>query len=155
MLNSYQVADCSFLPYLECWKTSRAREISDCLIKPIAYELKWSLTSAFIFTVLRNTLLKYCLSILSSKRKNVQMVHACWWYYFSKFTEFFDTVSSIEQLITHFLKITLPRTVLSQIFFVLRKKTSQVSTLHVIHHGVMPMSGGSERITCWATQLAL
>lgn len=22
-----------------------------------------------------------------------QMVHACWWYYFSKFTEFFDTVS--------------------------------------------------------------
>lgn len=31
----------------------------------------------------------------------------------------------------------------SQIFFVLRKKTSQVSTLHVIHHGVMPMSGKS------------
>lgn len=27
-----------------------------------------------------------------------------------------------------------------QIFFVLRKKTSQVSTLHVIHHGCMPMS---------------
>lgn len=45
------------------------------------------------------------------------MCHACWWYYFSKFTEFFDTF-----------------------FFVLRKKTSQVSTLHVIHHGVMPMS---------------
>jgi len=45
------------------------------------------------------------------------MVHACWWYYFSKFTEFFDTF-----------------------FFVLRKKTSQVSTLHVIHHGCMPMS---------------
>lgn len=22
-----------------------------------------------------------------------QMVHASWWYYFSKFTEFFDTVS--------------------------------------------------------------
>lgn len=21
------------------------------------------------------------------------MVYACWWYYFSKFTEFFDTVS--------------------------------------------------------------
>lgn len=27
-----------------------------------------------------------------------------------------------------------------QIFFVLRKKNSQVSTLHVIHHGCMPMS---------------
>ncbi|XP_037956457.1 elongation of very long chain fatty acids protein AAEL008004-like isoform X2 [Teleopsis dalmanni] len=46
-----------------------------------------------------------------------RMVHACWWYYFSKFTEFLDTI-----------------------FFVLRKKTSQVTTLHVIHHGCMPMS---------------
>ncbi|XP_053602716.1 very long chain fatty acid elongase AAEL008004-like isoform X2 [Plodia interpunctella] len=46
-----------------------------------------------------------------------RMVHACWWYYFSKFTEFFDTF-----------------------FFILRKKNDQVSTLHVIHHGVMPMS---------------
>nr|XP_036213038.1 elongation of very long chain fatty acids protein AAEL008004 isoform X4 [Bactrocera oleae]XP_036213039.1 elongation of very long chain fatty acids protein AAEL008004 isoform X4 [Bactrocera oleae]XP_036213040.1 elongation of very long chain fatty acids protein AAEL008004 isoform X4 [Bactrocera oleae] len=46
-----------------------------------------------------------------------RMVHACWWYYFSKFTEFMDTI-----------------------FFVLRKKTSQVTTLHVIHHGCMPMS---------------
>jgi len=45
------------------------------------------------------------------------MVHACWWYYFSKFTEFMDTI-----------------------FFVMRKKTSQVTTLHVIHHGCMPMS---------------
>ncbi|XP_063621360.1 very long chain fatty acid elongase AAEL008004 isoform X2 [Cydia splendana] len=46
-----------------------------------------------------------------------RMVHACWWYYFSKFTEFFDTI-----------------------FFVLAKKYDHVSTLHVIHHGVMPMS---------------
>jgi hypothetical protein len=27
-----------------------------------------------------------------------------------------------------------------QIFFVLRKKNDHVSTLHVIHHGCMPMS---------------
>lgn len=27
-----------------------------------------------------------------------------------------------------------------QIFFVLRKKNNHVSTLHVIHHGCMPMS---------------
>ncbi|XP_065372435.1 very long chain fatty acid elongase AAEL008004 isoform X2 [Calliphora vicina] len=46
-----------------------------------------------------------------------RMVHACWWYYFSKFTEFMDTI-----------------------FFVLRKKQSQITTLHVIHHGCMPMS---------------
>lgn len=42
---------------------------------------------------------------------------ACWWYYFSKFTEFLDTI-----------------------FFVLRKKNRNISRLHVIHHGVMPLS---------------
>ncbi|XP_074110773.1 very long chain fatty acid elongase AAEL008004-like isoform X4 [Cotesia typhae] len=46
-----------------------------------------------------------------------EMVHASWWYYFSKFTEFLDTI-----------------------FFVLRKKNNHISTLHVIHHGCMPMS---------------
>nr|XP_024214935.1 elongation of very long chain fatty acids protein AAEL008004 isoform X2 [Halyomorpha halys] len=47
----------------------------------------------------------------------LRMAATCWWYYFSKFTEFFDTL-----------------------FFILRKKTEHVSTLHVIHHGIMPMS---------------
>lgn len=47
----------------------------------------------------------------------LRMARTCWWYYFSKFTEFFDTF-----------------------FFILRKKYNQVSTLHVIHHGIMPMS---------------
>lgn len=47
----------------------------------------------------------------------MRIVNGCWWYYFSKFTEFFDTF-----------------------FFVMRKKYDQVSTLHVIHHGIMPMS---------------
>lgn len=46
------------------------------------------------------------------------MAIGCWWYYFSKFTEFFDTF-----------------------FFVMRKRYDQVSTLHVIHHGIMPFSG--------------
>ncbi|XP_026281179.1 elongation of very long chain fatty acids protein AAEL008004 isoform X1 [Frankliniella occidentalis] len=46
-----------------------------------------------------------------------RMVHASWWYYISKFTEFFDTF-----------------------FFILRKKFNNVSTLHVIHHGIMPFS---------------
>jgi len=41
----------------------------------------------------------------------------CWWYYFSKFIEFTDTI-----------------------FFILRKKNDHVNTLHIIHHGVMPMS---------------
>ncbi|XP_037806325.1 elongation of very long chain fatty acids protein [Lucilia sericata] len=47
----------------------------------------------------------------------LRMARVCWWYYISKFTEFFDTL-----------------------FFILRKKTQHVSTLHVIHHGCMPFS---------------
>lgn len=45
------------------------------------------------------------------------MANICWWYYISKFTEFFDTL-----------------------FFILRNKMEHVSTLHVIHHGCMPFS---------------
>lgn len=47
----------------------------------------------------------------------LQIAEGCWWYFFSKFTEFFDTM-----------------------FFVMRKRYDQVSTLHVIHHGLMPAS---------------
>ncbi|XP_047344637.1 elongation of very long chain fatty acids protein-like isoform X4 [Vespa velutina] len=47
----------------------------------------------------------------------MRMARGCWWYYFSKFIEFMDTI-----------------------FFVLRKKNNHISTLHVIHHGCMPMS---------------
>lgn len=46
----------------------------------------------------------------------LRMANAAWWYYFSKFTEFLDTF-----------------------FFVLRKKNQNVSTLHVLHHGLMPL----------------
>ncbi|XP_049954171.1 elongation of very long chain fatty acids protein AAEL008004-like [Schistocerca serialis cubense] len=53
----------------------------------------------------------------SNSPKALRVARGCWWYYFSKFTEFFDTI-----------------------FFVLRKKNEQISTLHVVHHGVMPMS---------------
>ncbi|XP_033211342.1 elongation of very long chain fatty acids protein AAEL008004-like [Belonocnema kinseyi] len=47
----------------------------------------------------------------------IRMARGCWWYYISKFIEFMDTI-----------------------FFVLRKKQSHISKLHVIHHGAMPMS---------------
>lgn len=51
------------------------------------------------------------------KQLLLQTAEGCWWYYFSKFTEFFDTF-----------------------FFIMRKRYDQVSTLHVIHHGIMPFS---------------
>jgi len=45
------------------------------------------------------------------------MLHACHMYYLSKFSEFIDTFC-----------------------FVARKKFNQVTLLHVVHHGLMPMS---------------
>uniref|UniRef100_A0A8C5Z882 Elongation of very long chain fatty acids protein 7 n=1 Tax=Marmota marmota marmota TaxID=9994 RepID=A0A8C5Z882_MARMA len=45
----------------------------------------------------------------------IRMAHTCWLYYFSKFIELLDTI-----------------------FFVLRKKNSQVTFLHVFHHTIMP-----------------
>ncbi|XP_065155675.1 very long chain fatty acid elongase AAEL008004-like [Atheta coriaria] len=53
----------------------------------------------------------------SNSPNALRAIRACYMYYLSKFTEFIDTL-----------------------FFVLRKKNDQISTLHVIHHGIMPMS---------------
>jgi elongation of very long chain fatty acids protein 4 len=44
----------------------------------------------------------------------IRLVHAHWWYFFSKFIEFLDTF-----------------------FFVVRKKNNQISFLHVYHHASM------------------
>ncbi|XP_045521705.1 elongation of very long chain fatty acids protein 7-like [Pieris brassicae] len=44
-----------------------------------------------------------------------RMLHLCWVYYFSKISEFADTV-----------------------FFVLRKKKSQITWLHIYHHSLTP-----------------
>ncbi|RZC41600.1 ELO domain containing protein [Asbolus verrucosus] len=53
----------------------------------------------------------------SNKPSALRMLHVARMYYIAKFTEFLDTI-----------------------FFVLRKKFNQVTTLHVIHHSIMPMS---------------
>ena len=74
------------------------------------------------------------------------MVHASWWYYFSKFTEFFDTVRVQNTVQCDTVCLILHKVALDlipsscQIFFVLRKKYEHVSALHVVHHGIMPMS---------------
>ncbi|CAL4121617.1 unnamed protein product, partial [Meganyctiphanes norvegica] len=47
------------------------------------------------------------------------MLHAAYWYYFSKFIDFIDTI-----------------------FFVAHKKYEHISLLHVVHHAIMP-------INCW------
>ncbi|XP_064606884.1 very long chain fatty acid elongase 7-like [Liolophura sinensis] len=53
----------------------------------------------------------------STSPQALRMARVCWLFYISKFVELFDTL-----------------------FFVLRKKFSQVSFLHVFHHGIMPIS---------------
>ncbi|KAL8596025.1 hypothetical protein ACOMHN_021065 [Nucella lapillus] len=53
----------------------------------------------------------------SDSPQALRMARVCWWFYFSKFIELLDTV-----------------------FFIMRKKFSQVSFLHVFHHGIMPIS---------------
>jgi len=53
----------------------------------------------------------------STSSKAMLMLHICQTYYLSKFVEFIDTFC-----------------------FVARKKFNQVSLLHVVHHGIMPMS---------------
>ena len=46
----------------------------------------------------------------------LRALRAGWWYFVSKFVDFFDTF-----------------------FFVLRKKDRQITTLHLYHHGMMPI----------------
>nr|WAH70731.1 ELOVL fatty acid elongase 1a [Eleutheronema rhadinum] len=53
----------------------------------------------------------------STSPQTLRMVRACWLFYFSKYIELLDTV-----------------------FFVLRKKQSQITFLHVFHHSFMPWS---------------
>lgn len=53
----------------------------------------------------------------SSNPKAMTMLHGSYWYYVSKFVDFFDTV-----------------------FFVLNKKYEHISVLHVVHHSLMPIS---------------
>ena len=85
--------------------------------------------SACIFSIsnlmqllLHGWLFKYSYSCqpmdYSDDADEVAIAHVCWWYYFSKFIEFLDTI-----------------------FFLLRKKDNQITNLHVIHHSVMPVHG--------------
>ncbi|KAL0966139.1 hypothetical protein UPYG_G00291390 [Umbra pygmaea] len=53
----------------------------------------------------------------SNSPQALRMVRVAWWFYFSKFIELLDTL-----------------------FFVMRKKHSQITFLHVFHHSFMPFT---------------
>uniref|UniRef100_A0A670I6D9 Elongation of very long chain fatty acids protein n=1 Tax=Podarcis muralis TaxID=64176 RepID=A0A670I6D9_PODMU len=55
-----------------------------------------------------------CQNLTSAGEADIRVAKVLWWYYFSKVIEFADTM-----------------------FFVLRKKNSQITFLHVYHHATM------------------
>ncbi|XP_006864184.1 PREDICTED: elongation of very long chain fatty acids protein 2 [Chrysochloris asiatica] len=55
-----------------------------------------------------------CQDLTSAGKADIRVAKVLWWYYFSKLIEFLDTI-----------------------FFVLRKKNSQITFLHVYHHASM------------------
>ncbi|XP_061447919.1 elongation of very long chain fatty acids protein 2 isoform X2 [Rhineura floridana] len=55
-----------------------------------------------------------CQNLTSAGEADIRVAKVLWWYYFSKVIEFADTI-----------------------FFVLRKKNSQITFLHVYHHATM------------------
>jgi len=92
------------------------------------YDLKWSIRFYNLVLVIINTYLfigslqsfRYGLDFWGcdealSIRKRTSMLHYGHLFFHTRYLEFFDTF-----------------------FFVLRKKTSQISFLHVFHHGVVP-----------------
>jgi len=95
-----------------------------------AYNLKYPMLMYNLFQTLMCSYLSYvglsywltsysltCESIDYSNSAEGQLaLRMSWWYFFSKFIDFFDSF-----------------------FFILRKKNNQLSTLHIIHHSTMPM----------------
>ncbi|KAG7264431.1 hypothetical protein CRUP_011911, partial [Coryphaenoides rupestris] len=59
----------------------------------------------------------YRCDLVDYSPSGTRMAATCWLYYFSKFIEMLDTI-----------------------FFVLRKRNSQVTFLHVYHHSIMPFT---------------
>jgi len=53
----------------------------------------------------------------SNSPQALMMLHGAYWYYFSKFIDFIDTI-----------------------FFVAHKKYEHISLLHVVHHAIMPIN---------------
>jgi len=84
------------------------------------YNLTQVILSAYMFKefVITAYLSGYSLSCqpveFSHKPLPMRMAAACWWFFFSKIIDVFDTI-----------------------FFILRKKNSQISFLHVYHHSTM------------------
>jgi len=95
------------------------------------YDLKYVLLAYNLFQTVFNTWLFFevwwlwldhyswtCQPVdYSNSHLGLAALDVTWWYFFSKFIDFFDSF-----------------------FFVLRKKFTHLSTLHVVHHGGLPIA---------------
>lgn len=93
-----------------------------CLKNPmLVYNLVQTLFSAWVFQAGAYAWIweydRLCQAVdYSMSPKALYALRMSWWYFFSKFIDFFDTF-----------------------VFVLRKKNSQITSLHIIHHSTIPI----------------
>nr|XP_006634801.1 PREDICTED: elongation of very long chain fatty acids protein 4-like [Lepisosteus oculatus]XP_015210847.1 PREDICTED: elongation of very long chain fatty acids protein 4-like [Lepisosteus oculatus] len=98
----------------------RHREPVDLRVVLIVYNFSMVCLSAYMFYefFISSYLASYsylCQPVdYSTSVLGMRMARVCWWFFFSKVIELLDTV-----------------------FFILRKKNSQLTFLHVYHHGTM------------------
>ncbi|XP_071486804.1 very long chain fatty acid elongase 4-like [Diadema antillarum] len=103
------------------WMSSRNAFILK--VPMLIYNAALVLLSAFMFreffvpTIMNPKFNAVCQAVdYSNDEMSVRLAGACWWFFFSKIIELLDTV-----------------------IFILRKKDSQISFLHVYHHATMPL----------------
>lgn len=95
-----------------------AFDLTKLLIAYNAYQVAFSLwlccQAFYVKDGLEYIMKSSCRELIADNPIKHAVTNAAWWYFFSKITELLDTV-----------------------FFVLRKKQSQVTFLHVYHHSIM------------------
>ncbi|XP_022916078.1 very long chain fatty acid elongase 7-like [Onthophagus taurus] len=108
-----------FVLYLgpKLMKNRKPFDLKNSLIAYNAYQVVFSLWLCSNVMIFKEGIMYNIVSSCSTSESfpyKLQVSTAAWWYFFSKIVELLDTV-----------------------FFVLRKKQSQVTFLHVYHHSIM------------------
>uniref|UniRef100_A0A672HJ58 Elongation of very long chain fatty acids protein n=1 Tax=Salarias fasciatus TaxID=181472 RepID=A0A672HJ58_SALFA len=88
-----------------------------CLSAYMFYEVSVLVELVFFFSYIFFCMIKFnerSFCFTSKIKAEMKMARVCWWFYFSKVIELSDTI-----------------------FFILRKKNSQLTFLHVYHHATM------------------
>jgi elongation of very long chain fatty acids protein 4 len=105
------------VPYGKRWMSTRAKPF-DVRLPMVLYNILAILVNAYVVLLsVRTITLKsyriYCQGVMHGP-EDIHLARAVWWYFISKAFEFWDTW-----------------------FFILTKKFSHISILHVYHHATM------------------